>query len=269
MTSPDRPKPEISYGVGGSGNQHVSGIQDVTEASARQAQRGPIDAVMLGARGNLFANLFGGFTNILSAIFNTVNNDYVSQLDIITDHTRQVEELRAAFNQLILQGNAIVFTSPQNYYPSEGITSVEVILIGAGGGGGAGRWEFGWGGKGGGGGGGGGEIHYTIPAPLLQRNAAGTAYAPVWISVGGGGPGGFNTGDAGSGGGNTSFGGMLTATGGNGGGPGTTGQNSAGGLGGAGGAGMVPGGNGGQGGGGSTGVAPGVTGGNSTSPYDL
>lgn len=194
-----------------------------------------------GASGALFGGILGGFSGVLGAIFGSVNNNYVRDLAIIQDHSAQLTELRAAFDQLLLQGNAIVYTSNNTYTPAPGITSVDVILIGAGGGGGSGQWNF-FGGdrQGGAGGGGGGEIHTTIPASLFPKSGAN--YAPVTITMGPGGAGG-TAGNPGGGGANCSFGGWLTAGGGNGGARGTT----LGAVGGAGGIGMIPGGRGGNG----------------------
>lgn len=185
------------------------------------------------------------------------------QQEVINDHTNSIEQLEAAFNQLVLQGNAIVFTSNNTYYPSPGIVSVDIILLGGGGGGGGGRWNaLAASRNSGGGGGGGGEVHTNVPASLLPKT--GDAFDPIPIYVGQFGAGGNTNGSAGGGGGNTSFGPYLTAGGG-------VGGMSLGGAispGGAGGSGMIPG-----GAGGDSDVhasdTPAEGGGNSTSAYDL
>lgn len=186
--------------------------------------------------------------------------DLAAQQAIVNDHSQSITELREAFNQLILQGNALVFTSNNTYTPSAGVLSVDVILIG-GGAGGAGGTASAFNGGPGGGGGGGGEVHVNIPATLLPKD--GEDFASIEITIGAGGARG-TVGNPGTGGGDTVFGaGLLTAGGGQG---GMTGTGTAPGVGGVGGAGMIP---GGAGGSGRVSSGNGWPGGNSTSAYDL
>lgn len=209
------------------------------------------------------AAILGGFSTIIEAITGTVDNDYVAQLPIVNDHTQQITELQEAFDQLLLQGNAIVFTGPTTYTPTAGIVACETILLGAGGGGGGGRWDFIAANRsGGGGGGGGGEIHYRIPATLLPQS--GGHFTGIAVGIGAGGAGGIGSESPGTGGGNTTFGSVFAAGGGQG---GFGGHSGSGAQGGQGGAGMIPGGNGGKGAG--SGDATPWLGGNSTSAYDL
>ncbi|AUS33359.1 hypothetical protein C1M55_21210 [Rhodococcus qingshengii] len=186
------------------------------------------------------------------------------QLEKVNDHSRSIKTLVDQFNQLILQGNAIVYASDHEYTPTTGVTSIDVIILGAGGGGGAGQWNIvAASASGGGGGGGGGEVHTTIPATLLPKNADGT-FKPIAITVGEGGEKGVGSQGAGRGGGDTRFGDWLAAGGGQGGGGG---KPQIQGIGGIGGAGMIPGGFGGSGGVGTS--VRSTQAGNSTSPYDL
>ena len=46
--------------------------------------------------------------------------DLAAQQAIVNDHSQSITELREAFNRLILQGNALVFTSNNTYTPSAG-----------------------------------------------------------------------------------------------------------------------------------------------------
>ncbi|WP_405134004.1 hypothetical protein [Nocardia sp. NBC_01388] len=175
--------------------------------------------------------------------------------------------LQTRFQQILLQGNAIVFTTPQNYTPSKGILSIDIILIGAGGGGAGGMWNLaGAGRSAGGGGGGGGEVHTSIPASLLPTDGNGN-FLPIAITVGPGGAAGAPGGQWGFPGAATSFGPWLAAGGGQGGGvaQGTSGP------GGVAGTGMIPGGTGGHGGPAGIGdVYPSAgNGGNSISAYAL
>lgn len=229
--------------------------------------------------GNGLASILGGFLSVIDAINGIVTNDYVADMEIITDHSQSLTEVKAALQQFILQGDATVFTTNGTYTPPPGTVSLEIIMVAAGAGGGGGRGD-GLGGNrgGGGGGGGGGENHFKIPASSLAQS--GGVFSPITIIIGAGGNGGaFATGaDAspGQGGGNTTFGSgasALTATGGNGG----TGAHfdlgfggDTGGPGGLGGVGMIAGGAGGKGGGGTnTDATRSVAGGDSVSPFEL
>lgn len=205
MTAPDRPYPSGAYGNRGT----VAGLQQVDEAGAKTSMRAPIDALSGGAHGGLFGGLFNGFGSLLAAISGTVNNDYVAELDITRNQQREIKELKDAYRQMILQGEALMFTTPGTYYPSEGIVSIDLILIGGGGGGGGGKWDTQVGNRqGGSGGAGGGEITATIPAHLLPSSV------PIIINEQGIGGGRES---AGSVGGNVMFGSYLIAGGGQGG----------------------------------------------------
>ncbi|MFD6398424.1 hypothetical protein [Nocardia sp. NPDC060249] len=175
--------------------------------------------------------------------------------------------LQTRFQQILLQGNAIVFTSSGDYIPTPGILSLDIILIGGGAGGAGGRWDIVAGNRGsGGGGGGGGEVHTNIPASLLPVDSNGD-FLPIPITVGVGGAGGAAGGSNGLNGTNTLFGSWLMA----GGGLGGLFHYGIAGPGGAGGSGMIPGGAGGKSGASGVGEpdpAP-RAGGNSISAYAL
>lgn len=236
LTTPNQGSPDGAYVV-------ASGFgQDMTESTARAIMKGGV------------INSFTGAQDIAHLTYN----------DVIDDHSASITALQAAFNQLILQGLAIVFTSNNTYTPSDGIVSIEVIIIGAGAGGAAGRWDLITGNQRvGGGGGGGGEVHTVIPASLLPKT--GDHFDPISITIGAGGPGGSSDAASGNGGGNTLFGSYLTAGGGQGGvsnGGGTGGGN--------GGSGMIPGGDGGNAGSVNPDLSVNPTdGGVSTSAYSL
>ncbi|MBF6315060.1 glycine-rich domain-containing protein [Nocardia farcinica] len=263
------------YGVSKGGA--IPGMRQRTQANVETQLKstvgdgrwGQIDGGIFAIIAAAIGAILGGFGTVLEAIFGTVDNSYIEAMPIINDHSQQLADLESAFQQLILQGNALVFTDGELYVPSEGVLSLDVILVGAGAGGGGGRGDvIPVSRAGGGGGGGGGEVHVNIPASLLPTNPDGT-FQPIAIGIGAFGAGGApatNTNAApGHGGGNTTFGSWLTAGGGQG---GTGATESTGGIGGLGGAGMIPGGAGGRGAGGGAG-SPGVTGGNSTSAFDL
>lgn len=249
MTTPGGNAPDGAYVIGSRYGQ------DENEAGIRDRIRGP---ALGGFQDAQAANLAG----ILREIFNTVNDDYIADLPIIQDHSHTITELVEAVNQLILQGQSIVFDSNNTYYPSAGITSIDVILIGAGGGGGGSLFTNvnGW--MSGGGGGGGGEVHTSIPSSLLPKTAG--AFDPISIFVGAGGYGGPAA-DSGQGGGNTRLAEYLSAGGGDG------GTYSSSPLTALGGAGMIPGGNGSAGAydRGDTVKIPSTLAGNSVSAYDL
>lgn len=188
MTTPGISAPDGAYVVGSRYGQ------DVTAESAKALATG-------GARG-----AFGGAQNAFR--FN-IQSPLAEQIAITNSHEVEITQLKDAYRQMILQGEALVFTTPGVYYPSEGIVSVDLILIGAGGGGGGGKWDLQVGYRqGGSGGGGGGEITASIPANLLPSSVNITIYQP---GVGGGREA------AGSGGGNVLFGNYLIAGGGQGG----------------------------------------------------
>lgn len=212
--------------------------------------------------------ILGGFETVIDAIFGTVTDPYVASLPTINDHSNSITTLTAQFDQLILQGLAIVFTSNNTYTPSSGTKSIDVIIIGAGAGGGAG-YSGQYNTVGGQGGGGGGEVHTNIPASLLPVDGSGN-FTAIAITIGAAGSGGATSGTSGGGGGDTTFGsGAYALIGGGGQGGVAGGSNDAGGTGGGtGGAGMI------IGGAGGVGECPNIprdtgVGGDSHSAYDL
>lgn len=226
---------------------------------------------VLGLIAGAIAGILGGFANLIDAITGTVNNSYVKQLPVITDHSHSITTLQQQFNQLILQGNAIVFTSNNSYTPSAGIKSIDVIIIGAGGGGSSGSYDALFGNSTtGGGGGGGGETHTNVPASLLPVDGSGN-FLPIQIVIGAGGAGASGDAHVGAGGGHSKFGPQvgsgatqwLLGGGGDGGAFGTPAPTASGGVG------MIPGGSGGRGVYYSSTLLAPTAGGNSTSAYDL
>lgn len=224
-------------------------LQDTFTSNNFPGLGGGLIALVLSFIGAAIAAILGGFATVLDAIFGSVNDDYIAGLPTITNHSNSITTLRAQFNQLILQGNAIVFDSNNTYTPSEGILSIDVILIGAGGGGSSGSYDaFTEGSRSGGGGGGGGETHANIPASLLPKNGDGS-FKPIQIVIGMGGAGASVDSNYGAGGGHSKFGPEVGNTGqewllgggGNGGAWGAPGPIAQGGVG------MIPGGNGGRG----------------------
>lgn len=244
MTSPSGGTP--GGGVSGSGGMaaHAATTEPQWKNSIYDQVNWKFGGISLF--GGLLTIFTAGFSNVLEAIFGTVDNDYVADMAIINEHTNSITTLQAAFNQMILQGNALVFTSNNTYTPSAGIVSVDLILVGAGGGGGSGRRNVGSTVQcGGGGGGGGGEVHLTVPAALLPKGGSG-AFLPIAITIGGGGQGAQTEANPGVGGGNTIFGDLLTAYGGQGGMGGDVYTELTSGRGGTGGVGIIRGGNGGS-----------------------
>ncbi|MFD3511232.1 glycine-rich domain-containing protein [Nocardia sp. NPDC058666] len=214
------------------------------DAKAKEALSG-VDSISKGITGPITGTASGNPADVLPAM----------------------TQLQTRFQQILLQGNATIFTSDWDYVPSKGTLSVDVILIGGGAGGAGGRWDILAAGRGsGGGGGGGGEVHTTIPASLLPVDSNGE-FLPIPITVGPGGAGGAPGGSHGRNGHNTTFGSWLMA----GGGLGGLFQPGMAGSGGAGGTGMIPGGAGGKAGASGVGepdAAP-HRGGNSISQYAL
>lgn len=257
MTTPGGSAPDGAYVIG------TRFGSDENEAGIRNKIKGSALSGFQGAQFNLMDVILGGFGSVLGAIANTVNDDYIADLATIQNHSQSIEELQAAYDQLILQGQSIVFESNNTYYPSPGITSIDVIIIGAGGGGGGAFRSTLY--MSGGGGGGGGEVHTNIPSSLLPKEEDGT-FSGIAITIGQGGAAG-PVADSGTGGGTSKFGPYLDGGGGEG------GTYSSSGVVAAGGSGMIPGGNGGRGGywdsfnGTNTLGTSGPT--NSTSPYDL
>lgn len=227
----------------------------------------------IGIFGLLMRVFTAGFSNVLEAIFGTVDDTYVRDLPIITDHTRTLTEIREIVDQLTLHGNTKVFTSNQVWQPSEGMTSALAIPIGAGGGGGGGYGSVLPGDRRGGGGGQGGGEYHTLPeisGALLPKDGNGK-FLPLNVFVGTGGQAGSSNGGSGTGGGSTWIslpsGVLITAQGGDGGS-----GNAVGGF--TGGGGMVPGGRGGdganRGGSPTTGTTgPATAGGTSVTGYGL
>lgn len=219
MSYPVGPAPDGAFRVG-----TVRDAQGLNEESVKAIIRGKNLAPWQGAQGEMRQNVL---------------SPAEQQQQIINDHSRSIEEIRAAVGQGLLQGQAIKFETNNTYYPTEGITSFDVILIGGGGGGGGAEWNVLTAPAGGCGGSGGGETHTTVSASMLPRNAENTAYLGVPIIVGAGGSGAPYAG-VGTGGGDSRLADYLTAGGGVGGVKGALAATSA-----PGGAGFIPGGHGG------------------------
>ncbi|WP_306358899.1 MULTISPECIES: hypothetical protein [unclassified Nocardia] len=231
MTTPGQGAPDGAFVVGGRYGQNL------TEESAKAIMKGGVVSSFESAQG-------------------VAHGAYNNRID---DHANSITELRNAFEQLVLQGRAIVYTRNSSYTPSPDILSVEVIIIGAGGGGSSGSYDaLVEGVRSGGGGGGGGETHTSIPASLLEKNTDGS-FKPIRIVIGSGGAGASQDRNYGASGSDSLFGPevgsddreWLLGGGGQGGQWGAPGPVAQGGVG------MIPGGNGGRGGAGNTrGTAP-------------
>ncbi|GAA4809692.1 glycine-rich domain-containing protein [Tomitella cavernea] len=172
MTTPSGEQPEDFRGY----NQ-ISGLQD--EQAPGASLLDPAEQ----ARQNFFGNILGGFGSILGAILNTVDNSYVEQLPIIQEQQNYITDLQEAVDRMILQGQSVYYDSNQTHYISDGVTSIDFIILGSGGGGGGGQGAYLGGSRYVGcGGGGGGEVHLNVPRSLLGN--------AVSIKVGAGGSGG-------------------------------------------------------------------------------
>lgn len=246
-------------------------LQQQVQGSNWGGLGGGLIGLILSLIGGAVAAVLGGFANLIEAITGTVNNSYVKQLPIITDHSHSIGTLQQQFDQLILQGTAIVFTSNNSYTPTAGIKSIDVIIIGAGGGGSSGSYDALFGNSTtGGGGGGGGETHTNVPASLLPVDGSGN-FLPIQIIIGAGGAGASGDAHVGAGGGHSKFGPQVGSSdtqwllggGGDGGAFGTPAPTATGGVG------MIPGGAGGRGVYFSSGSVAPTAGGTSASAYDL
>lgn len=241
MTYPTGSAPSGAYVVG-----TVSDAQGQSEASIRNHINSQATGGFGMAQDLLWGNFLGTILEALTGFLTVREAKQFSdaQQALMADHTKQITELREAFGQIILQGNSIVFTSNNTYYPTTGITSIDIVVIGAGGGGSSGIYDhFNAGAQSGGGGGGGGEVHTSIPSSLLPRNPDGS-FQGIPIVVGAGGAGGQG-GDVGAGGGNSALGvsgQQISGGGGNGAAFGGNAVAAPGGIG------MIPGGIGGRGG---------------------
>lgn len=160
-----------------------------------------ISSVVDGAVGGIL----GGFSDIVSAIFGIVNNDYVSDLDVINDHSRTIGEMRAELDQLTIHGMARVLTGDGFFYATPGTVRADLVMIAAGGAGGTGAWNLISGSRSGGsGGGGGGENHFVIHGSALFDPVTGMPRA-IPYSCGAPSTGGAGNESSGQGGGNTTF----------------------------------------------------------------
>ncbi|WP_182357789.1 glycine-rich domain-containing protein [Tomitella gaofuii] len=239
MTTPGGQYPEGTHG------SDLSGLRGLSESKFRGDLAGQV--VGTGGGGVGFNGMFGALGSL---IFNTVDNSYIEQLPIIKEQQNYITELQEAVEKQILQGQSVYYDSNNTHHISDGVTSIDFIIIGSGGGGGGAKSAASF--YGGGGGGGGGEVHVSVPRSLLGNR--------IEIKVGAGGSGG-GPGNAGYGGTAskiiTEDGEELAAGGGIGGVTGNTnGAPRA-----NGGAGMIPGGRG--------GIFEDQAGGNSVSNYDL
>lgn len=250
MTTPGIGAPDGAYVVGSRYGQDVPR----TEAGVMALVKGQTASPWQGAQNKFRVN----------------GRALEEDLRLVNKHESEIGELVDAYRQLILQGEAQVFTKSGMYRKTEGCVSVEVIMISGGGGGGAGKWDIRGGNNQGGGhgGAGGGEIYAKIPAMLIPDEML------VEIHWDGGlGNGGVGSENPGTGGGTVKFGNVLTAVGGQGG----LGSNGDRRLMAIGGTGLIPGGNGGGGwvfnsddpSGPGQGPAKGSAGGNSTYAGEL
>lgn len=198
-------------------------------------------------KNNWFNQFLGGFGSLFAAITGTVNDSYVRDLPIITDHTAQLSAQATAIEQMTARGKAVVFSQSGWYYPPKDLVTLRIVGIGAGAGGAAGQWNLvGTGRNGGGGGGGGGYQEIEITAAFLPKT--GDDFDPIRVDMFLAGNGGVGSETPGGGGGNIIFGANLSI-------PYATFQGGVGGVtassvrggGGIGGLGMVPGGKGGDG----------------------
>ncbi|MFF1946894.1 hypothetical protein ACFVWF_32675, partial [Rhodococcus qingshengii] len=95
----------------------------------------------MGDMANDFTNqgllgiLFNGFPSLLAGITGTVNDNYVRDLPIITNHTAQLSEQAEAIAQMTARGRAVPFSQSGWYYPPKDLVMLRLIGIGAGAGG--------------------------------------------------------------------------------------------------------------------------------------
>lgn len=117
MTSPDRAQPEGAIGIG-----QFRSWQLMTEADAKAQMSGGVRT---------------SFNNAQNA-FKTDGKSLSQQLEMITDHSRTIEEIREELAQLTIFGKTRTFTGNADITASPGTISWDVIMIGAGGGGASG-----------------------------------------------------------------------------------------------------------------------------------
>ena len=172
MTTPNGQYPDDTFG------SDLSGLSGLDEASWRAGLNSQVIGSSGGGVG--FNGLFGA---ILGSITGTVDNSYVSQLPIIQEQQNYITDLRDAVERMILQGQSVFYDSSTTHYISDGVVSIDFIILGGGGGGGGGVGAYLGGSRYAGcGGGGGGEVHFSVPRSLLGDS--------VQIMVGAGGAGG-------------------------------------------------------------------------------
>ncbi|GAA3175695.1 glycine-rich domain-containing protein [Rhodococcus baikonurensis] len=267
--APDRPYPDSAYGKRGT----MRGFQDIDEAEAKRRMRKPIDDANNTAHGRLFGGLFNGFPNLLAGIGGTVNNSYIAQMPIISNHEARLTATEEAVRQSILQGEAVTFSASGWWKPPRDLIYAELIGVAGGGGGAAGTWNvIATAQRGGDGGGGGGLKNLDgitrLYAKFLPKT--GDDYDWIYVSVYAAGPGGVGSGSPGGAGGNIIFGSnlatpLVTFEGGWGAATGDTVPSTSG----QGGSGMVPGGHGGFGAQTPRSGAGGTNGESSISPYSF
>ncbi|MHD0300092.1 hypothetical protein RCF19_29735 [Rhodococcus qingshengii] len=164
--------------------------------------------------GSLFQNMASWIPSIgflVDYIFNTVDNDYIAQMDVISNHEARLSANEEAIRQSILQGEAVAFESSGWWKPPRNLVYAELIGVAAGAGGAGGKWNVApTGQRGGSGGGGGGEKHLDgitrLYAEFLPKT--GDDYDWIQVSMFLAGLGGGNDSPGGSGG-NIIFGSNL------------------------------------------------------------
>lgn len=225
MTSPDRNMPARAYTP-----STVASMQNVTQKSVAEGMNGDMFGALTGAQGGLGGLLGLVVRAFTGGLFGTLGQGQAfaeQQNAIINDHTQTIQELRAEVDTLTIHGTARTLSGDGTYLATPGTVRAEVIMLAGGAGGGTGAWNVLGGSQNGGfGGGGGGEVHFTINGAALFNEDG--SPRPIAVTIGRGGQGATVNEGGGTGGGNTTFDGII-AYGGQG---GTWGNGSGGGAGG-------------------------------------
>lgn len=179
----------------GLGIDGLEGLAHIDQESWVASEAARVGAGFPVAQGNFafrFSEMLSGFANVIDAIFATADNSYISQLPIIQEQQNYITDLIDAVERMILQGQSVIYDSNNTHYISDGVTSIDFIILGSGGGGGGGESPLIGSVTYGGGGGGGGEVHFSVPRSVFGDS--------IEILVGAGGAGGSRGGSPGTGG---------------------------------------------------------------------
>lgn len=82
-----------------------------------------------GVMGLIKGQTTGPWSDAQDSFRSNIQSPLAAQIAIANSHEVKITQLEASYRQMILQGEALVFTTPGIYYPSEGIVSSASVVV--------------------------------------------------------------------------------------------------------------------------------------------